>query len=50
MADSFDAKLNFGVPLKSKYFRGRNNNDIVTRIPTQPLFQHVGTEIYFDRK
>lgn len=50
MAGSFDAKLNLGVPLKSKYFRARNNNDIVTRLPAPPLFEHVGTEIYFNRK
>eukprot|EP00752_Nemacystus_decipiens_P002420 g2281.t1 len=43
MAAHFDATM------KHKYFRSRNNNDIVTRIPTPPGFKHVGTEIYFDR-
>lgn len=50
MAKSFDEKVNFGMPLKAKCFRGRNNNDIVPRLPPRPLFAHVGTELYFDRK
>ncbi|CAN0251454.1 unnamed protein product, partial [Ectocarpus fasciculatus] len=48
MADRFNAKLNDGTPMKSKYFRCRNNNDLVTRGPLAP-YEHVGTEIYFDR-
>lgn len=43
MAAHFDATM------KHKYFRCKNNNDIVPRIPTPPGFKHVGTEIYFDR-
>ncbi|CAM9368027.1 unnamed protein product [Hapterophycus canaliculatus] len=43
----FDAMVNHGTPMKDKYFRCRNNNDIVPRLP--PTFQHVGTEIYLDR-
>eukprot|EP00903_Cladosiphon_okamuranus_P009617 g9153.t1 len=43
MAAQFDATM------KHKYFRCKNNNDIVTRVPTPPGFKHVGTEIYFDR-
>ncbi|CAM9276656.1 unnamed protein product [Ectocarpus sp. 12 AP-2014] len=42
-------RLNDGTPLKDKYFRCRNNNDIVTRIPLPPGYKHVGTEIYVDR-
>ena len=33
--------------MKDKYFRCRNNNDIVTRVPA--LMTHVGTEVYLDR-
>ncbi|CAM9248043.1 unnamed protein product [Scytosiphon promiscuus] len=43
----FDATVNHGTHMKDKYFRCRNNNDIVPRAP--PGFQHVGTEIYLDR-
>ncbi|CAN0092157.1 unnamed protein product, partial [Ectocarpus fasciculatus] len=46
-AAGFDARLNDGTPLKDKYFRCRNNNDVVTRVP--PGYNHVGTEIYLDR-
>ncbi|CAN0313119.1 unnamed protein product [Ectocarpus sp. 6 AP-2014] len=48
VADIFDSKTNHGTRMKDKYFRGRNNNDIVTRIPPSP-YKHVGTEVYFDR-
>eukprot|EP00904_Undaria_pinnatifida_P008926 jgi/Undpi1/5163/HiC_scaffold_19.g08514.m1 len=47
-AKHFDSKINHGVALKDKYFRSRNNNDIVPRVPASP-FIHVGTEIYLDR-
>lgn len=47
MAKIFDEKISDGSPMKDKYFRCRNNNDIVTRIP--PGYAHVGTEVYFDR-
>lgn len=48
LADIFDKTENYGTPMKDKVFRSRNNNDAVTRIPTWP-FQHIGTEVYFDR-
>ncbi|CAB1117639.1 unnamed protein product [Ectocarpus sp. CCAP 1310/34] len=48
MADRFNAKMNDGTRMKDKYFRCRNNNDLVTRGPLRP-YKHVGTEIYFDR-
>ncbi|CAN0420449.1 unnamed protein product, partial [Ascophyllum nodosum] len=48
LAEEFDAKINYGIPLKDKCFRCRNNNDIVPRIPPYP-YTHVGTEIYIDR-
>ncbi|CAN0222365.1 unnamed protein product [Ectocarpus sp. 6 AP-2014] len=48
-AAGFDSRMNDGTPLKEKYFRCRNNNDIVTRIPLPPSYEHVGTEIYLDR-
>lgn len=47
-AKHFDSKVNHGTALKKKYFRSRNNNDIVPRVPASP-FIHVGTEIYLDR-
>lgn len=47
-AANFDSKINHGTPMKGKYFRCRNNNDIVTRVPALP-YKHVGTEIYLDR-
>lgn len=47
MAKIFNEKINYGVAMKDKYFRCRNNNDIVTRVPFG--YAHVGTEIYFDR-
>ncbi|CAM9543452.1 unnamed protein product [Ectocarpus fasciculatus] len=47
-ARTFDAKMNHGTPLKDKYFRCRNNNDIVPRIPPYP-YSHVGTEVNFNR-
>lgn len=46
-AANFDSKINYGAPMKDKYFRCKNNNDIVTRLPA--LLTHVGTEIYLDR-
>ncbi|CAN0311378.1 unnamed protein product [Pylaiella littoralis] len=46
-AANFDQTMNFGILMKEKYFRCRNNNDIVTRVP--PTYKHVGTEIYLDR-
>ena len=49
LSEIFDAKLNHGVTLKDKYFRCRNNNDIVPRIVPLP-YEHVGTEIYLDRQ
>lgn len=48
MAKAFDNKMNHGTPMKKKYFRGRNNNDVVPRAPPTP-YSHVGTEIYLDR-
>ncbi|CAN0420456.1 unnamed protein product [Ascophyllum nodosum] len=48
LAEEFDAKINYGIPLKDKCFRCRNNNDIVPSIPPYP-YNHVGTEIYIDR-
>ena len=48
LAAHFDSKLNHGALLKDKYFRCRNNNDIVPRI-VPPPYCHVGTEIYLDR-
>ncbi|CAM9545693.1 unnamed protein product [Laminaria digitata] len=48
LAAKFDSKLNHGTLLKDKYFRCRNNNDIVPRIVPLP-YAHVGTEIYLDR-
>ncbi|CAM9893130.1 unnamed protein product [Ectocarpus fasciculatus] len=48
VADIFDSKTNHGTRMKDKYFRCRNNNDIVARIPPSP-YKHVGTEVYFDR-
>ncbi|CAM9414270.1 unnamed protein product, partial [Laminaria digitata] len=47
-AAHFDSKVNHGTLLKDKYFRCRNNNDIVPRIVPSP-YCHVGTEIYLDR-
>lgn len=47
-APHFDSKLNHGTPLKDKYFRCRNNNDVVPRM-VPPPYTHVGTEIYLDR-
>lgn len=46
-AASFDSKVNHGTAMRDKYFRCRNNNDIVTRVPAS--LTHVGTEIYLDR-
>lgn len=48
VADIFDATVNHGTKMKDKYFRFRNNNDIVPRVPPLP-YKHVGREIYFDR-
>lgn len=48
VAAIFDATVNFGTSMKDKFFRARNNNDIVPRIPPRP-YKHVGKEIYFDR-
>eukprot|EP00752_Nemacystus_decipiens_P010362 g9232.t1 len=48
LARNFDARLNDGIPMKDKVFRARNNNDAVTRLPPVP-YEHIGTEIYFDR-
>ncbi|CAN0223723.1 unnamed protein product [Ectocarpus sp. 6 AP-2014] len=48
-AAGFDSRMNDGTPLKDKYFRCRNNNDVVTRVPPPPSYEHVGTEIYLDR-
>ncbi len=48
VAAIFDATVNFGKAMKEKFFRARNNNDIVPRIPPHP-YKHVGKEIYFDR-
>ncbi|CAN0454377.1 unnamed protein product, partial [Scytosiphon promiscuus] len=47
-AKHFDAKVNHGTALKDKYFRCRNNNDVVPRVVPLP-YCHVGTEIYLDR-
>ena len=49
LARNFDAKVNHGTPMKDKVFRGRNNNDAVTRLPPPVPYEHIGTEIYFDR-
>ena len=49
LSQIFDAKMNHGKTLKDKYFRCRNNNDIVPRMMPPP-FEHVGTEVYLDRK
>ena len=46
-AANFDSKMNHDTPMKDKYFRCRNNNDVVTRVPAS--FTHVGTEVYLDR-
>ena len=48
LAAHFDSKMNHGTALKDKYFRCRNNNDIVPRV-VPPPYCHVGTEIYLDR-
>lgn len=48
LAKNFDKAMNSGTPMKDKYFRCRNNNDVVSRVP--PTFVHVGTEIYLDRR
>ncbi|CAM9962984.1 unnamed protein product [Laminaria digitata] len=48
LAAHFDKKSNHGTLLKDKYFRCRNNNDIVPCIVPLP-YCHVGTEIYLDR-
>lgn len=48
MAKVFDATVNYGTAMKDKYFRCRNNNDIVPRV-TPPPYRHVGKEIYLDR-
>ena len=48
LARIFDATVNHGATMKSKYFRCRNNNDIVPRVPGF-FFRHVGKEIYLDR-
>lgn len=48
VADIFNATVNHGKAMKDKFFRPRNNNDIVTRVPPVP-YKHVGTEVYFDR-
>lgn len=48
LATNFDKATNNGTPMKDKYFRCRNNNDIVPRMP--PTFVHVGTEIYLDSR
>lgn len=49
LALNFDKRMNHELMLKSKCFRARNNNDIVSRLPLPPGYHHVGTEIYFDR-
>lgn len=48
-AGYFDQKMNHGTKLMDKYFRCKNNNDVVTRIPPWNPYTHVGTEIYLDR-
>lgn len=48
MGKQFDAKENHGSTMKNKYFRCRNNNDIVPCVPGIP-YTHVGTEIYLNR-
>lgn len=48
VAEIFDATENHGTKMMDKFFRSRNNNDIVTRVPPLP-YKHVGKEIYFDR-
>ena len=48
VADIFDATVNHATPMKDKFFRCKNNNDIVTSIPPRP-YKHVGKEVYFDR-
>ena len=48
IAAFFDCSDNCGTALKEKYFRCRNNNDVVPRVPFTP-YKHVGTEIYLDR-
>ncbi|CAM9523218.1 unnamed protein product [Ascophyllum nodosum] len=49
IAAFFDCSDNCGTALKEKYFRCRNNNDVVPRVPFTPPYKHVGTEIYLDR-
>eukprot|EP00903_Cladosiphon_okamuranus_P008420 g8094.t1 len=49
LARNFDAKVNHGIPMKDKTFRGRNNNDAVPRVPPPVPYAHIGTEVYFDR-
>ncbi|CAN0019599.1 unnamed protein product [Scytosiphon promiscuus] len=46
-AEEFNNMMNHGTPMKDKFFRCTNNNDIVPRLP--PGFYHAGTEIYLDR-
>ncbi|CAN0019804.1 unnamed protein product [Scytosiphon promiscuus] len=48
LASVFDQTVNHGTAMKDKYFRCRNNNDVVPRMPPIP-YEHVGTEIYLDR-
>lgn len=48
MAKIFDSTMNHGAPMKEKYFRCTNNNDIVPRAPMPP-YRHVGKQIYLDR-
>ncbi|CAM9258411.1 unnamed protein product, partial [Hapterophycus canaliculatus] len=48
LARIFDKTVNHGTVMKKKYFRCRNNNDVVPRVPPMP-YEHVGTEIYLDR-
>eukprot|EP00904_Undaria_pinnatifida_P002284 jgi/Undpi1/12056/HiC_scaffold_4.g01754.m1 len=48
LAAKFDDKMNHGTALKDKYFRCRNNNDIVPRV-VPPPYAHVGTEVYLNR-
>lgn len=48
LARVFNEHKNGNTDLRSKSFRIRNNNDLVTKVPF-PLYRHIGQEIYFDR-
>lgn len=48
LADMWDEYVNDGIPMKEKYFRCRNNNDIVCTLPLGN-YQAVGTEVNLNR-